>query len=82
MEKILKISETVEKIIILIFFYKNYGYKCIELITAIAKHDIWNKKLITFDSLKWPNLEEIVSVKKFEDIAVSERILPYPKYVE
>ena len=34
------------------FFTKDYGYKCIGLITTIAKHDIQNKKLITFDCLR------------------------------
>ena len=52
MGKNLKISETVQKII-LIFFTKDYVYKCIGLITTIAKHDIRNRKLITFDCLRW-----------------------------
>ena len=75
-----KISDTLKKtnklIIILIFFFtKDYGYKCIGLIIIISKHDIWNRKLITFDCLRWPNLEEIVWVEKlkFIDIAVCRK---------
>ena len=58
------------------FFTKDYGYKCIGLITTISKHDIWNRKLITFGCLRWPNLEEIVWVEKrkcIEDIAVCRK---------
>ena len=65
-----KISETVKKILILFFFTKDCGYKCIGLFAIIAKHDIRNRKLITFDCLRSPNLEEIVWEEKNEDIAV------------
>ena len=58
MEK-LKDIRNGEKIMILIFLTKDYCYKYIGLITTIPKHDIQNRKLITFDCLEWPNLEEI-----------------------
>ena len=73
-----------QQLIILIFFIRDYGYKCIGLITAISKHDIWNRKLITFDCLRWPNLEEIVWVEKENLMKILLRagmILPY-KYVK
>ena len=43
---------------------KDYGYKCIGWLTTISKHDIQNGKLIPFDCLRWPKLEEIVWAEK------------------
>ena len=59
-----KISETVKKNHDTYFLTKDYCYKYIGLITTIPKHDIQNRKLITFDCLGWPNLEEITWVEK------------------
>ena len=50
MEKIERLRHA-EKELILIhnFFTKDYDYKCIGLIITISKHDIWNRKFITFE---------------------------------
>ena len=50
-------------------FKKDYDKKCIGLITTISKHDIRNRKLITFDrgGQIWKKLHEW---KKIEGIAV------------
>ena len=76
--KKMKDIRNVEKKSYLFFFTKEYGYKCIGLFATITKYDIWNRKLITFGCLRWPNLEEIVWVEKnWKILLCAERILPY-----